>query len=57
MKSGARDTDAYLSEWRKAPSYSVEGEAADVAASEAARLEAQYDAARLRTLIDNHGRA
>jgi hypothetical protein len=57
MKSGARDTDAYLAEWRKAPSYGVEGEAAEVARAEADRIEAAYDAARLKALIDNHGRA
>jgi hypothetical protein len=57
MKSGARDTDAYLAEWRKAPPYPVEGDAAEIAASEAARIEAEYDTARLKALIDNHGRA
>ena len=57
MKAGARDTDAYLSEWRKAPAYAVDGEPDAVAKAEAARLEADYDAARLKTLIDNHGRA
>jgi hypothetical protein len=57
MKSGARDTDAYLAEWRKAPPYAVDGEAAEVATAEAARLEAEYDTARLKALIDNHGRA
>ena len=57
MKSGARDTDAYLSEWRKGPPYVVEGEPAEVAAGEAAKLESDYDTARLRTLIENHGRA
>ena len=57
MKSDARDTDAYLAEWRKAEPYPVEGEAAEVAAAEAARIEAHYDTARLKALIDNHGRA
>ena len=56
MKIGARDTDSYLAEWRKAPPYEVEGEPAEVAKSEAARLEAEYDTARLRALIDNEGR-
>ncbi|MBM3613767.1 MAG: hypothetical protein FJX19_12520 [Alphaproteobacteria bacterium] len=56
MKIGARDTDSYLAEWRKAPPYEVEGEPEEVAKSEAARLEAEYDAARLRALIDNEGR-
>ena len=57
MKAGARDTDAYLSEWRKGAPYEVEGEPEAVAEAEAARLESDYDAARLRTLIDNDGRA
>jgi hypothetical protein len=55
MKIGARDSDAYLAEWRKAPPYPAEGDPAEVADAEAARLEATYDAARLRALIDNDG--
>jgi hypothetical protein len=55
MKSGARDTDSYLAEWRKAPPYEVEGEQEAVAAAEAARIEAEYDAARLRALIEAGG--
>jgi hypothetical protein len=55
MKSGAKDADAYLAEWRKADPYSVEGEQEAVAAAEAARLEAEYDTARLKTLIANDG--
>ncbi len=55
MKVGARDADAYLAEWRKAAPYPVEGEAEDVAASEAARLDAEYDNERIRALIANEG--
>ncbi|MWB77397.1 hypothetical protein GLS40_05115 [Pseudooceanicola sp. 216_PA32_1] len=57
MKSGAAETDAYLAEWRKAPSAPVDGEPSDVAAAEAARLEAEYDQDRLKALIGNDGRA
>jgi hypothetical protein len=57
MKSGASETDAYLAEWRKADPYEVEGEPDDVAAAEAARIEAEYDKERLKALIDNDGRA
>lgn len=57
MKAGASDTDAYLAEWRKATPYEVEGEPEAVAAAEAARIEAEYDAGRLKALIDNDGRA
>jgi hypothetical protein len=56
MKSGARDTDAYLAEWRKAPLCGGRRGGGGRAA-EAARLEAEYDTARLKALIDNHGRA
>lgn len=56
MKVGARDADAYLAEWRKAPPYEVEGEAEAVAQAEAARLEAEFDTARLRALIEAEGR-
>lgn len=55
MKVGARDTDAYLAEWRKAAPYTVEGDPAAVAEAEAARLEAEYDGDRLRALIENDG--
>lgn len=55
MKVGARETDAYLAEWRKAAPYTVDGEPEAVAVAEAARLEAEYDGDRLRVLIDNDG--
>jgi hypothetical protein len=55
MKIGARDTDSYLAEWRKAAPYPVEGEAAAVAASEAARIEAEFDTQRIKALIDADG--
>jgi hypothetical protein len=57
MKGGARDTDAYLAEWRKVPSGEIEGEPEEIVRAEAARLETEYDAARLKALIDNDGRA
>jgi hypothetical protein len=55
MKIGAKDADAYLAEWRKADPYAVDGEQAEVAAAEAAKLEATYDADRLKALIANEG--
>jgi len=55
MKIGAADTDAYLAEWRKAAPYSVEGDASEVAEAEAARLDAEYDQARIKALIANDG--
>ena len=55
MKVGARDTDSYLAEWRKAAPYEVEGDQEAVARAEADRLEAEYDTARLKALIDAEG--
>ncbi len=57
MKIGAKDADAYLAEWRKAEPYEVEGEPEAVAAAEAARIEAEYDTERLKSLINAEGRA
>ena len=55
MKVGAKDSDAYLSEWRKAAPYEVAGDPGEVATSEAARIDAEYDQTRIKTLIDNDG--
>ena len=55
MKVNAKDADAYLAEWRKAAPYEVEGDPAEVAEAEALRLEAEYDQARIKTLINNDG--
>ncbi len=55
MKGGQIDTDAYLAEWRKTPSGSQDGDQADVAASEATRLDTEYNQERLKTLIANDG--
>ena len=55
MKVGAKDDDAYLSEWRKVDTGEVEGDAAEAAASTAARLDAEFDGDRIRALIANDG--
>ena len=55
MKVGARDADAYLADWRKAPPVEVAGSDEDVAKATADQLEAQYDADRLKLLIANDG--
>jgi hypothetical protein len=57
MKIGARDSDAYLAEWRKAAPYSVEGDANEIAEAEAARLDREFDQEKLKALIANDGRA
>ncbi|MEI4195131.1 virulence factor [Roseovarius sp. E0-M6] len=55
MKVGAEDTDAYLAEWRKAAPFTVEGDPAEIVEAEAARLDAEYDQARIKQLIANDG--
>ncbi|WP_102108880.1 virulence factor [Oceaniglobus roseus] len=55
MKTGAAGTDAYLAEWRRGEPYAVEGDDEVVAKAEAARLEAEYDTARIKSLIGNDG--
>lgn len=56
MRVGAKDSDAYLAEWRRA---STERDADDLeseAERAAAEIDATYDRERLRSLIDNAGR-
>ena len=55
MRAGARDSDAYLGEWRKGDPYLVEGEAEDVASGEAARLEEEFSSDAIKALIANEG--
>ncbi|RYG92222.1 hypothetical protein EU803_07215 [Loktanella sp. IMCC34160] len=55
MKTGAAGTDDYLAEWRKAEPYTVDGEDAEVAAAEAARIDAEYTQERIKALIANDG--
>lgn len=55
MKVGARDTDAYLAEWRRGEPVEVEGDLEALAAAEAERLERTFDNAALKALIANDG--
>jgi len=55
MKIGAKDSDAYLSEWRKGAPYAIDGAPEDIVAAEAARIEAEHDTERLKALIANDG--
>ncbi len=55
MKVGAKDSDAYLSEWRKVASGEREGTPEEAASAEAARIEKEYDQDRLKALIENDG--
>ena len=55
MKVGAKAADAYLSEWRKASAGVQDGDADAIATAQATALEADYDNARLKALIDADG--
>ena len=55
MKVGARDTDAYLAEWRRGEPMQVEGDLEEVVAAEATRLETEFDVERIKALIANSG--
>lgn len=56
MRAGARDTDAYLAEWRKSDPEPIEGDDLEaLAVAEAARLEAEYPVERVKSLIEKGG--
>jgi hypothetical protein len=55
MKSGAAESDDYMNGFRKADPFSVDGEDSAVAAAEVARIDAEYDQERIKTLIANDG--
>lgn len=55
MKVGAKDDDAYLSEWRKVDSGAVEGDPVQAAVETASRLDTEFDTDRIKALIANDG--
>ncbi|MCA0940579.1 virulence factor [Salipiger pacificus] len=55
MRSGAQGTDAYLSAWRRVPAPPQQGDAQEIAAAMAARLDEDYGPDRLAALVDQDG--
>jgi len=55
MKSGAAQSDAYLEGFRKAPPFPMDGVDIDIAEAQLARIDAEYDQERIKTLIANDG--
>jgi hypothetical protein len=55
MKSGAAETDDYLSQWRKSDPVEVSGSDQEVANAQAAALDAAYDQDKIKSLIANDG--
>jgi hypothetical protein len=56
MRTGARDTDAYLAEWRRGAPEPCGDDLEAEADAALARLENEYGRDRLRELVDNGGR-
>ena len=57
MRVGARDSEAYLAEWRRAAPEPCGDDLAAEADRTMAELDAAYDAPRLKALVENGGRA
>ena len=57
MRDGADSTDDYLAEWRRSAPELCSEDLDSEAAANAATLDDEYTAARLRTLIENGGKA
>jgi len=55
MRVGARDSDAYLAEWRKADQVAVSDDLEAEADKAAAEIEANYTKERLVALVKNEG--
>lgn len=57
MRAGKGSSDAYMSEWdRKTARLESNEDLADIAAAEAARLEAEFSDERLLQLVRSHGK-
>ncbi|MEM6932907.1 MAG: virulence factor [Pseudomonadota bacterium] len=55
MKIGAKDSEAYLAEWRRADPVAVEGDPEALAEAEATRLDTEFDKDRIKELIASDG--
>ena len=55
MRAGAIGTDAYLNDWRRGPAMETEEDLEAEADARMARLESEYDHARIAQLIANKG--
>jgi hypothetical protein len=56
MRTGAKDSDTYLADWRKAAAQPCGAELATEADASAVMLEQTYDEGRLRDLVEAGGR-
>lgn len=56
MRSGARDSDTYLAEWRTGEPQKVEGDLTEAVHNMVAALESAWDEQRIAAAIENGGR-
>ncbi|WP_417519337.1 virulence factor [Minwuia sp.] len=57
MKLGAKDSDAYLAEWRRGEPETVDGDLEALAGQFAAQLETEFPQERINAMVTNGGRA
>ena len=55
MRANLRDTDSYLTEWRRATPVEVSDDLQTEADKKAAELEATFDEAKLKALVESGG--
>ncbi len=55
MRANLRDTDSYLAEWRRTPPVEVSDDLQAEADKKAAELDAQFDDAKLKALVETGG--
>ena len=55
MKSGAAESDAYIEGFRKADPVTVDGSDQEAAEAMVAKIDAEFDLDRIKTLIANDG--
>lgn len=55
MKIGAKDSEAYLAEWRRGTPIEVEGDPEALVEAEATRLDTEFDQERIKQLISADG--
>jgi hypothetical protein len=55
MRLGATDSDAYLEGWRQSDWNERDGTPEEVVAAVSGELDAEYDEARVQSLLDSYG--
>jgi hypothetical protein len=56
MKSGAKDSDSYLSEWRRGAPIEIDGDVDTILKDQVSHLETTFTKDKLIDLVNNEGR-